>query len=61
MSRFGAEAWDDILTIYGKATPAHRGKWRVIDSLTSRAQPAWIPARVATYNGIRFELGLTKI
>jgi hypothetical protein len=60
MSRFGAKFWDRILTIYGKASPAHPGKWGVIDSLTSCAQPVWTDARVATYNGIRFELDLTE-
>ena len=58
MSRIAAKFWDRILTIYGKATPAHPGKWRVIDSLASRAQPAWTTARLATYNGIRFDLDL---
>ena len=59
MNRFAAKFWDCILTIYCKATPAHPGKWRVIDSLASRAQPAWTAPRLTTYNSIRFELDLT--
>lgn len=59
MNQFAAKFWDRILTIYGKAIPAHPGKWRIIDSLASRAQPAWTAERLMTYNGIRFELDLT--
>jgi FkbM family methyltransferase len=59
MTQVKAKFWDTVLTIYGKATPAHPGKWRVIDALTSRAEPAWKGKRYATYNGVRFELDLT--
>jgi FkbM family methyltransferase len=58
-NRFSAKFWDSVLTIYGRGTPCHPGKWRVLNSLTGRALPAWIAPRTALYNGIRFELDLS--
>lgn len=58
-NRFSAKFWDSVLTIYGRGTPCHPGKWRVLNSLTRRASPAWIAPRIALYNGIRFELDLS--
>ncbi len=58
-NRFSAKFWDSVLTIYGRGTPCHPGKWRVLNSLTRRASPAWIAPRIVLYNGIRFELDLS--
>lgn len=59
MSGYSAKFWSSILTIYGRGTPCHRGKWRVINSLSSRAAPAWTTPRTALCNKTRFELDLS--
>jgi FkbM family methyltransferase len=60
MSQEVAKLWDRVLTVYGKTTPPHPGKWRVIAALTALARPAWSAPRRTTYNGIRFELDLSE-
>jgi FkbM family methyltransferase len=47
-----------MLTVYGRGTPSHPGKWRALKFLSSRASPAWTAPRKARYKGIQFELDL---
>jgi len=51
-----ASFWDRVLTAYGKWTPYHPGKWRVVHALEGRAKAAWTGPRVAYCQGLRYEM-----
>lgn len=60
MAPWRAVFWDRLLTLYGRWTPYHPGKWWVIFTLEDNARAAWTGPRLVERRGTRYELDLRR-